>query len=512
MIENMKPNDHHNAKLLSHVHPADWRNPTPSPKYNLVVIGAGSAGLISAIAAAGLGGKVALIEKHLMGGDCLNSGCVPSKTLIRSAKVLGEFGRAAALGVNVVAPQVDFAAVMQRVRQVRADISHHDSAQRFSSLGVDVFFGQGQFCAANTVEVLSDNGERVKLNFKKAIIATGSRPLILPIPGLHEAGFLTNETIFQLTEQPARLAVIGAGPIGCELAQAFQRLGSAVHLFSISPQVLPREEPAAAEIVQQALLRDGVTLALGSNIERISSSASGKTLHYRGPNGAHSVEVDAILLAVGRVPNVEQLGLDKVGVKSDKTGVVVDDYLQTSNRDILAAGDVCVATKFTHVADFSARIALQNALFSPLGLGRRKLSSLVVPWCTYTDPEVAHVGMYAHEAEQRGIAYDRFEIRLNAVDRALADGDNDGYVAVLTHKGSDVILGATVVGRHAGELISEITLAMTNKLGLKAIAATIHPYPTQAEAVRKAADAWNRTRLTPLAKNVLGRWLAWSRR
>lgn len=509
---NMLPNDTYNAQLLAHVHPPEWHNPTPHAKYNLVVIGAGSAGLISAIAAAGLGGKVALIEKNWMGGDCLNSGCVPSKTIIRSAKVMGEIQRAAALGVNVATPQVDFAAVMQRMRRVRAGISHHDSAQRFTELGVDVFFGEGQFTSANTVEVRDTQGSRVSLNFKKAIIATGSRALVLPILGLKEAGFLTNETVFELTERPARLAIIGAGPIGCELAQAFQRLGSAVSVFDIAPQVLPREEPAAAKIVQHALERDGVKLALASTIERVIQTGATKHIHFNNASGAHRLEVDAILMAVGRTPNIENLDLERVGVKTDKTGVWVDDYLQTSNPNILAAGDVCMAYKFTHVADFSARIALQNALFSPFGIGRRKFSNLVIPWCTYTDPEVAHVGLYAHEAQKQNIAYDTFEVPFSAVDRAIADDENEGYVSVLTRKGSDVILGATIVGRHAGELISEITLAMTNKLGLKAIATTIHPYPTQAEGVRKAADAWNRTRLTPRAKTLLGRWLAWRRR
>ncbi len=499
-MSTFKTIDDHDRLLLSNVRPPAWRSPTPAARYNLVAIGGGTAGLISAIGTAGLGGKAALVERNLMGGDCLVVGCVPSKTLLRAAKAAADMRRAEHFGVRIKGEvEVDFAAVMERVRAVRAEISHVDSAARYSSAGVDVFFGEARFTGPDTIEA----GEKV-LRFSKAVIATGTRPVAPPIPGLAETGYLTNETLFSLTERPRRLAVIGGGPIGCELAQALQRLGVAVTVFEMTDHVLPLEDVDAAAIVQNALVADGVQLVLNARIERVEVQGSEKVVVYAGGR----LSVDAILVSAGRAPNVEGLGLEAVGVETTKTGIVVDDHLRTTNPRIFAAGDVAIRARFTHTADFSARLVIQNALF----LGRRRWSGLIVPWATYTDPEVAHVGLYAHEAEARGLAVQTITVPLAENDRAHADGVAEGFVRVHVKIGSDRIVGATIVGPHAGDLISELTLAMTNRIGLLGVAATIHPYPTLAEAIRRAADAYNRTRLSPLVKSLSTRWLSWQRR
>ncbi|MCI0408639.1 MAG: mercuric reductase, partial [Acidobacteria bacterium] len=349
-----------------------------------------------AAGAAGLGARVALVERHLLGGDCLNYGCVPSKCLIRSSRVVGELQAAAKLGIRLrEAARADFPAVMDRMRRLRARISHHDSAQRFRSLGVDVFLGEARFSSRDTVEVSGKS-----LRFKRAVLATGARAARPAIPGIEEAGYLTNETIFSLTELPARLAVIGGGPIGCELAQAFRRLGSEVALFHGSSHLLNREDPEAGEILRQAFLREGIRLALNSRPVRAERTADGKTLVVPSPSGEERITVDEILVGAGRAPNVEGLNLEGVGVAYDsKVGVRVDDSLRTTNPRIFAAGDICMQDKFTHAADAAARIVIQNALF----LGRKKLSSLVIPRCTYTDPEVAQVGLSEWDARSAGI-------------------------------------------------------------------------------------------------------------
>ena len=499
------PMDEHNQKLVSYLHPSDWVNPQPASRYNLVVIGAGPAGLIVAAGAAGLGAKVALIEKHLMGGDCLNVGCVPSKALIRSSRTMADIWDSQRFGIDVPdGTKVDFSAVMERMRRLRASISDVDSVHRYQEqLGVDVFLGSGSFSSNNTIEVAGQT-----LHFKKAVIATGARALEPQIAGLHKVGYLTNETVFNLTEKPERLAVIGGGPIGCELAQVFRRLGSEVVLFHKNAHILDREDIDAAEVVQQAFLREGIQLVLQSKIIQVQQTDAGKVIHYESQDKVNSIIVDEILAGAGRSPNVEGLNLEAVGVKYDqKNGVFVNDNLQTTNPRIYAAGDICMNWKFTHAADFAARIVIQNTLF----FGRKKLSDLTMPWCTYTDPEIAHVGMYEHEAEDKGIDLDTFLIPFSQVDRAIVDGEEDGFVKIHVKKGSDKILGATIVARHAGDMISEITLAMVNNIGLGKIASVIHPYPTQADAIRKAGDAYNRTRLTPFVKNLFNRWLAWTR-
>jgi len=346
------------------------------------------------------------------------------------------------------------------------------------------------------------------LRFKKAVIATGARAANLNIPGLEEAGYLTNETVFNLTEKPQRLAVIGGGPIGCELAQTFQRLGSQVILLHNNEHILDREDADAAEIVQNVFIEEGINLILNSKINRVEQQNGEKVIYYESQGKENSVTVNQILLGVGRKPNVEGLNLETVGVEYDaKKGVFVNDNLQTTNPNIYAAGDICMKWKFTHAADAAARIVIQNSLF----LGKKKLSALTMPWCTYTDPEIAHVGIYESEAKEQGINVDTFFISLNQVDRAIADGEETGFVKIHVKKGSDKILGATIVARHAGDMISQITLAMLNNIGLGKIASVIHPYPTQAEAIRKAADAYNRTRLTPFVKQLFTTWLAWTR-
>ncbi len=497
------PDDEHNRRLVENVRPSKWKNPKPDGRYNLVVIGAGAAGLVSAAGAAGLGAKVALIERHLLGGDCLNVGCVPSKALIRAARAWAAVRDAGQFGIEIPpGSRVDFGEVMSRMRRLRAEISPQDSADRFRELGVDVFFGQATFNGPNAIQV---DGET--LRFKRAVIATGARASSPPIQGLEAVGFLTNETVFSLTELPRRLAVIGAGAIGCELAQSFARFGSEVHLIEVAAGILPNEDRDAAQLVAKSLEQDGVRIVCGAKISQASSTPGGKLLVLESNGTRYDILVDEILVGAGRTPNVEGLGLESAGVAYDKSGVQVDNRLQTTNRRIFAAGDICSRFKFTHAADAMARIVIQNAMF----FGRSKVSALTMPWCTFTDPEIAHVGLYEKEAQEKGLKTTSFEHRFHEVDRAILDGETEGFIRVLVKKGTDQILGATIVGSHAGEMISEISLAMTGGLGLKTIGRTIHPYPTQAECIKKVADAYNRTRLTPRIKSMFKRWLAWTR-
>lgn len=499
----VSPMDEYNQTLISYVHPPNWVNPKPADRYDLVVIGAGTAGLVVAAGAAGLdlGLKVALIERHLMGGDCLNVGCVPSKCMIRSSRVVADIQNAQSYGIYTPEPiEVDFPAVMERMRKIRAAISPHDSAERFQKLGVDVFLGNGRFASPNTIKVGTQT-----LRFKKAAIATGARAVRLSIEGLEEAGYLTNESVFSLIQRPQRLALIGGGPLDCELAQAFRRLGSEVVLFHRGRRLLNKEDAEAAEILQQVFIREGIRLILDCEVKRVVKSSEGKTLYFNNKSEEESIVVDEILVGVGRAPNVEGLNLEAAGVEYDrKQGVKVNDYLQTTNSKIYAAGDICMNWKFTHAADAAARIAIKNALFSPFGLGRSKLSSLVIPWVTYTDPEIAHVGLYEWDAQEQGIEVETIKILLSKVDRAIADGEEDGFVKILHQKGSDRIVGATIVSRHAGEMISEVTAAIVGKVGLSKLSSVIHPYPTQAEGIKKAADAYRRTLLTPNTKRLLG--------
>ena len=497
------PMDEYNQELLANVHPPDWANPQPVDCYDLVVIGAGTAGLVTAKGAAGLGIglKVAMIEKHLMGGDCLNVGCVPSKCLIRSSRVVAEMQQALPYGVQPPESiKIDFPTVMARMRQVRTKISPVDSAVAAKKAGVDVFFGEASFAGEGKITV---GGQTLK--FKKAVIASGARAVRPKISGIEEVGYLTNETVFSLTELPPRLAVIGGGPIGCELAQAFHRLGSEVILFHKGSHLLNKEDSDAAEVVQKAFIEAGIKLVLNCQLEGVKESPEGKVITFQGDNGQETIVVEQILAGAGRQPNVESLNLEAVGVEYDpRKGVKVNDNLQTSNPKIYAAGDICMNWKFTHAADAAARIVIKNTLFAPFGMGKSKLSDLVMPWVTFTDPEIAHVGMYEEEAQAQGIDCHTIKIDFDDVDRALADGETEGFLKILHKRGSDEILGATIVARHGGEMISEITTAMIGKMGLSKLSTVIHPYPTQASAIKQAADTYRRTLLTEKTKKLLG--------
>ncbi len=499
----LRPSDSHDDALLAHMHPADWTNPAPGGRYNLVAIGGGTAGLVAAVGAAGFGAKVALVERRLLGGDCLNFGCVPSKALIASSRAAAATASLADFGFRgTISGQFDFAEVMDRVRRLRADISHHDSAERLAALGVDVFLGEARFTGPASVEV---GGQR--LDFRRAVIATGARPAEPQIEGLAELGFLTNETVFSLNTRPRSLVVVGAGPVGCELAQAFRRLGSEVHLVNDRPRILPKEDPDAAEVVRARLECEGVHLHLGwqpSAARRLGPSRSLVIEHGREKQ---VLIADEILVAIGRVPNTEGLDLAAAGVEHSPLGITVDDFLRSTNRRIYAAGDVCMGVRFTHAADAMARLVIQNALF----LGRKRFSRLNVPRTTFTDPEIAHVGLTADEAERRHVPIDSYRVELGDVDRAVLDGQTHGFAVVHTRKGSGRIVGGTIVAAHAGEMIGELTLLVDARRSLGGLARTIHCYPTQAEMLRKIADAYERTRLTPRMAEVLRRWLAWRR-
>ncbi len=497
------PDDQYNRTLVANVHPRHWTNPTPSGRYNLVVLGAGTAGLVSAAGAAGLGAKVALIERHFLGGDCLNYGCVPSKAVIRASRAAQAVREAAGFGVRVEGSvNVNFGQAMERMRRLRAGISRHDSAQRFTGLGVDVFLGSARFLSPDEVEV---DGQRLK--FSRAVIATGARAAELPVPGLKDAGYLTNETVFSLAELPQKLLVIGAGPIGCELAQAFRRLGSEVTILTDGKRIMPREDADAAALVQERFRREGIEMLFEARTTRAEGRGGSKVLFFDRGRGEEQTTGTELLVAVGRAPNLEGLNLEAAGVSYDRRGVQVDDRLQTTNSRIYAAGDICSQFKFTHAADAMARIVLQNALF----FGRKKASALVIPWCTYTDPEIAHVGLYEDEARSRGHEIATYTIPLAEVDRAILDGDEDGFARIVAEKRKGRILGATLVARHAGESIGEMVLAIQQGLGLGTIAQTIHPYPTQAEALKRAGDAFNRGRLTPRVRRVFEAWFRWRR-
>ena len=453
--------DPHDQALRAAVKPPDWANPTPAAVYNLVVIGGGPAGLVAAAGAAGLGAKVALVERDLLGGDCLNVGCVPSKALLRAAKAAHEARTAGRFGVTA-SVTVDFTAVMERVRQVRAELSAADSAERFRGLGVDVFLGGGRFINDDTVEAGG-----AKLRFRRCVVATGTRP--------NADGVLTSESLFALTALPRRFLVVGAGPVGCEMAQAFARLGSAVTLVAKTVP-LPHDHPDASALLLKSLRADGITVV---------------------SEAPPFDRFDAVLNATGRTPNVESLNLPAAGVDFDPArGITVDEFLRTTNRRVYAAGDVCsFGPRFTHAADAMARIAIQNALF-PF---RRKTSALVIPHCTYTDPEVAGVGSpdgtpFRHE--------------FTKLDRAVTDGA-DGFVEVRVKPGTDRIVGATAVGPHAGEIIGTMSVAMANGLGLKKLSGVVFPYPTYTEALRKVGDAFTRTRLTPFVARLFRTWLRW---
>jgi pyruvate/2-oxoglutarate dehydrogenase complex dihydrolipoamide dehydrogenase (E3) component len=490
--------DEHDRRLLQHVRPPDWIDPEPKPIYDLVVIGGGTAGLVCAAGAAALGARVALAERSRLGGDCLNTGCVPSKSLIRSARVAGAARSGAAVGVPAEA-RVDFEAVMARLRARRADIAPHDSAERFRVLGVDVFFGHATFTGPRTVRVADSNASNASnvsnvsndLAFRKAVIATGSRPTVPPIPGLADTAFLTSETLFDLTRQPVHLGILGGGPIGCEMAQAFARLGTLVTLFEAGPQLLPQEDADAAAIVTAALADDGVDVRLATRVARVSGAGAGVLIEYDGGRA----QCDALLVAAGRTANTTGLGLEVAGVAHDGDGVRVDARLRTTNHRVFAAGDVASRHKFTHAADALARIVIQNALF----FGRKRADRLIIPWCTFTDPEVAHVGVNAAQAVAQQAA--TVTVPLDEVDRAIVDDETAGFVRI-HHRGGRIV-GATIVGAGAGEMIGTIAYGMRKGGTLADLASTVFPYPTLSLAFRQAGDIYRRGGLSPRVRALL---------
>jgi pyruvate/2-oxoglutarate dehydrogenase complex dihydrolipoamide dehydrogenase (E3) component len=489
--------DPYDRRLRDLVHPAGWRNPQPLPRYHLVVIGAGTGGLVTAAIAASLGARVALVERGAMGGDCLNTGCVPSKALLAAAR--GWSAARAAAG-RFGGPQVsaggDFAAAMRRMRRIRAELAPADSAMRFrDELGVHVFFGAARFVSDEAVEV---GGAR--LRFHRAVVATGGRATIPPVPGLDGAGYLTHETVFDLDEAPGELAVVGGGAIGCELAQAFARLGSDVTVLEAAERILPGEDADAGAVVREALERDGVRVVAGAELLEVRADGLRKRLRFRAAGEEGSADATHLLVAAGRRADVEALDLERAGIEHDARRIATDARLRTSNPRVFAVGDVASALGSTHAADAQARLVVRNALFP----GWRRWRGALVPRCTYTDPELAHVGPSAEDLWLGGEEVETITVPFAEVDRARLDGEEEGFVRLHLRRGSDRILAATLVGAGAGELVSQVTQAMRAGTGLAGLGETVFPYPTRAEALRRAADSWRRGRLTPLARGLFG--------
>jgi pyruvate/2-oxoglutarate dehydrogenase complex dihydrolipoamide dehydrogenase (E3) component len=475
--------------------------------YNVVIIGAGTAGLVTAAGTAGLGGRVALVERNKMGGDCLNYGCVPSKALIASARVIDSIRHASRWGLEEQEPRFEFETVFESMRSRRAKIAPNDSAERFESLGVDVFFGEARFVSPHEIIV---DGQTLRA--KNFVIAAGSRAGIPPIEGMREVPFFTNETVFdELRKKPESMIVLGGRPIGCERSQAMSRLGVKVTIIELLDQILPKEDREVADCMETMLEAEGIRVLRSSQVTRVFMS-DGKVQFdlIRTPRGAYKgnvmqVVADTLLVSAGRVPNVDKLNLDAAGVNFSSRGVEVSAYLQTSQPHIYAAGNIVGPYQFTHTADAQARVVVRNILM-PFQILRQKMDYSVVPWCTYTAPEIAHVGLNEAEASQQNTSYDLIRVQIDELDRAVVDKEELGFVKVLTAKGTDKILGVTMVAAHAGDLLHEFVLAMKHRIGLSQLATTIHAYPTFAELARKVGDHYNRKRLTPFAKKIF-RWL-----
>jgi pyruvate/2-oxoglutarate dehydrogenase complex dihydrolipoamide dehydrogenase (E3) component/uncharacterized membrane protein YdjX (TVP38/TMEM64 family) len=492
---------------------AKWTKPRSFDR-NLVVIGAGAGGLVSAYIAAAVKAKVTLIEGHKMGGDCLNFGCVPSKALIRSAKMARQLKKAHELGVADAVGRVDFAAVMKRVHGVIRDIEPHDSIDRYTGLGVEVLQGHARITSPWTVEVKRADGRMQTLTTKNIVIAAGASPFVPPIPGLKEAGFLTSDTVWGLPELPKRLVVLGGGPIGSELAQSFARLGSAVTQVEMAPRIMVREDPEVSELVAASLRADGVNVLTGHEAVRVEVVDGEKRLIAKTSAQAGGVEVvipfDELLCAVGRSPRVTGYGLEELGIAlTPRKTIETNAYLQTLYPHIYAVGDVAGPFQFTHTAAHQAWYAAVNALFGRLR--KFKADYRVIPWATFTDPEVARVGLSETEAKEQGVAYEVTRYGIEDLDRAIADGTTHGFVKVLTVPGKDRILGVTIVGEHAGDLLAEYVLAMKHGLGLNKILGTIHIYPTMAEANKYAAGEWKRAHAPRKLLKWVERYHAWER-
>ncbi|MEY2529458.1 MAG: hypothetical protein QOJ05_1548 [Verrucomicrobiota bacterium] len=469
--------------------------------YNVVVLGAGTAGLVTAAGTAGLGGRVALIERNRMGGDCLNFGCVPSKALISSARLIEKIRRADAWGLRPMEAQFDFNEVFATMRERRARIAPNDSQERFEALGVDVFRGQARFDSPNSVEV----GGRI-LRGKNFVIATGTRTAVPQIDGIDSVPYFTNETIFdELKSKPESLIVLGGGPIGCELGQTFNRLGVRTTIVQRGPRLLPREDPEVSEFLEKHLAQGGISIVTNAEARAVRSDGKIAMSVSRKDGSVTEISAAALLICSGRRPNIEGLGLDAIGVETGERGVVVNDYLQTSRPHIYAAGDIAGPFLFTHMADVQARLVVRNILM-PMQLLRQKIDYAVVPWCTYVDPEIASVGLNETTAKKRNVAYDVIRQEINEVDRAVLEREENGFVKILVAKGTDRIVGATLVCENAGDLLHEFVLAMKHGIGLGKISATTHAYPTFAELARKVGDKYNKRRLTPAARRIFG-WL-----
>jgi pyruvate/2-oxoglutarate dehydrogenase complex dihydrolipoamide dehydrogenase (E3) component len=477
------PVDSDNQTLLANEHPVNWVNPHPKKIYDLIVLGAGPCGLISAMMGASEGKTVALIERDLIGGECFNIGCIPSKAIIRTSRLFADMQNAEKFGGNVPDTMaVDFAKIMSRMRRIRAQISGHLSVEQLQRKGIDIFFGHARFNGKRSIAL-----DNLELRFKKAIIATGSEPYIPPIPGLVEAGFLTDKNIFNLSSRPESLLVIGGGALGCELAQAFGRFGTKVTIVQQDPMFLNNIERDSAQILSGILADENIAIYLNSEVKKISVDGSKKIIDILTTDTKTTITVTDIAVGVGQVPNTADLGLEMAHVAvSDQGGIIVDDYLRTSNSRIYAVGNICADQKFTHIPDALARTAINNGLLHK----HEKIDITAIPWCIYTDPEIAHIGMQVREARERRIPVKTFTILMHQVDRAIADSEDAGFLKIHVRDGSDEILGATLVSRHAGDMLNIIALAMKAKIGLGALGAINYPYPTQGDAIKMAASAY----------------------
>lgn len=477
--------DDQEAALLARVRPSDWVNPKPKALYDLAILGAGPAGLAAAEMAVSEGLSVALFERNVIGGNSLNVGSIPSKAMIGSAGEVASIRDSYRFGAGTaVPPKVDFGAVMARMKRLRARIAGYHSAARLRDLGIDVFFSKAQFSGPHGLEM--SNGQ---IGFKKAIVATGARPKASDIPGFEQLNYFTSSTIFDITALPERLAIVGGGPLGCELAQAFCRLGSHVIIIQNEPKFLPKEERDAAELLSWAMSRDGVEVRLNTLVTAGQMSKGIKTLLTLNNGVRDEVQANEILLSIGRVPNVEDLNLTKAGVDClPLTGIEVDAFLCTRNPDIYAAGDVCSGHKFANVAEASGRLAVANAFFG----GDRPQTSQNIPWCTFCAPEIARIGLDGAGARQKSIPVRSFTVMMQDVDRAITDGMDDGFVKICVRDGTDEILGATIVAARASEMINEMSVIMSAGMGMRALAETLHTYPAQSEAIRMAARAFVR--------------------
>jgi pyruvate/2-oxoglutarate dehydrogenase complex dihydrolipoamide dehydrogenase (E3) component len=488
--------------------PASWTKPKAFDR-NLIVIGAGSAGLVSAYIGALAKAKVSLIEAHEMGGDCLNTGCVPSKALLKSARVAHSVRDGARYGVLASEVIIDFPAVMQRLRQVITDIEPHDSVERFTGLGVDCIKGYARFVDPWTVEIARNDGEMQRLTAKAFVIATGAAPVVPPLPGIEQSGYLTSETLWDEMAKrdtvPKRLAILGGGPIGCELAQAFQRLGSQVTIIEMAERLMLKEDAETAALVEASLRKEGVDIRTSHKAVRFETKGQ---LVIAGPGGELTLDHDDIIIAIGRRARVSGFGLEELGLVRDGK-LAVDEYLRTALPHIHVAGDVAGNQQLTHGASHEAWYATFNALARPFK--RYKADYRVLPRVTYTDPEVASVGLTEADAREKGIAYDITRYDLDDLDRAIADGEGHGFVKILTVPGKDRILGATIVGSHAGEIIAELVLAMKHNMGLKKIMQAVHSYPTWAEANKYAAGQYGLARQPEGLQRLAKRWFDWRR-